>query len=494
MTAPVRTRFAPSPTGPLHIGGARTALFVWAYARHHGGQFILRIEDTDPERSERRWEDEILDGFRWLGIDWDEGPDVGGPFGPYRQSERAAMHLGVAAQLRRAGWAYPCFCTRERLDAVREQQQARRETARYDGLCRDLDDETVKRRIDAGETFVLRFRVPEGSTTFQDQIRGRVTFEHAEVDDWVMVRGDGAPTYNLVCVCDDSAMQISHVIRGEEHLVNTPKQILLYQALGEPIPSFAHVPLMLAVGGKKMSKRDGDTALADYRRKGYPVEAVINFLALQGWALDGETEVFSRQQLVEHFDVGVVSKSGSVFDLQKLSWLSEQYVRTESPGQVLDHGLPYLESAGLANAAAVAADRAWFERATETARERITTYSDLPDQLAYLFAADDAVEYDEKALAAATKQGTVHLAAWHAWARERLVEPIDAAALGAATKDWIGESGIKLPQLFQPLRCVLSGKPGGPDLFEIVALLGAARTTARIESGLARLTAAAEPS
>ena len=494
MTAPVRTRFAPSPTGPLHIGGARTALFAWAYARRNGGQFILRIEDTDPERSERAWEEEILDGFRWLGIDWDEGPDVGGPHGPYRQSERAATHLGIAAQLRRAGWAYPCFCTRERLDAVRVEQQAAKQTPRYDGLCRDLDDETVRQRIDAGETFVLRFRVPEGSTTFVDQIRGQVTFAHAEVDDWVMVRGDGAPTYNHVCVCDDAAMEITHVIRGEEHLVNTPKQILLYQALGQPVPTFAHLPLMLGAGGKKMSKRDGDTALADYRKRGYPTDAVINFLSLQGWALDGETEVFGRDQLLAHFDISDVSKGGSIFDMKKFDWLSEQYLRAESPAALLDHCIPFLVEGGIASEVDIAARRDWFERATESARERITTYSDLPGQLDYLFAPDDQVEYDPKALAGVHKQGTDDLLAWREWAVGQLTDPIDAPALGESTKAWIAERGIKIPKLFQPLRCALSGKPGGPDLFEIAALLGAARTLARIDSGLERFAAAAESS
>ncbi|MHC4263505.1 MAG: glutamate--tRNA ligase [Planctomycetota bacterium] len=479
-TPSVRTRFAPSPTGPLHIGGARTALFCWALARRHGGQFLLRIEDTDPERSEQRWEDEILDGFRWLGIDWDEGPDVEGPHAPYRQSERKDLHLGMAAQLQRAGYAYPCFCTRERLDAVKEEQRAAKQTARYDGHCRDLDEDEIRARIEAGETFVLRFRVPEGSTTFEDGIRGSVTFAHAEVDDWVMVRGDGAPTYNFVCVCDDSDMRITHVVRGEEHLVNTPKQILLYRALGLEPPTFAHLPLMLGAGGKKMSKRDGDTGLAEYRKKGYPTAAVVNFLCLQGWALDGEQEVFSLEELVANFDLGDVSKGGSRFDLEKFDWMAGEYIRNESPAELLDHGAPFLIEAGLTSAEAIERDRAWHERAVETARERVHTYLGLVDQLAYLFADESAIEYEEKALKGARKHGPAVLEAWSKAFGERL----ESDDLGDATKAWLGEQEYKIPQLFQPLRCALTGKPGGADLFEIIALLGPERTLARVERGL----------
>jgi glutamyl-tRNA synthetase len=482
----VRTRFAPSPTGPLHIGGARTALFCWALARRHGGQFLLRIEDTDPERSKPEWEQEILDGFRWLGIDWDEGPDVGGPFGPYRQSERLESHLGTAAQLRRAGWAYPCFCSRARLDQVREEQQANKQTPRYDGHCRELSDEEVRQRIEAGEPFTLRFKVPQGNTTFADGIRGTVTFAHEEVDDWVMVRADGAPTYNFVCVCDDAAMRITHVVRGEEHLVNTPKQLLLYGALGIDPPAFAHLPLMLGAGGKKMSKRDGDTGLAEYRRKGYPRDAVVNFLCLQGWALDGEREVFSADELVANFALEDVSKGGSRFDLDKFDWLAGEYLRAEDPATLLDHGAEHLVQAGLATPELLAARREWFERAVESARERICTYAQLPEQLAYLFAPDDALDYEEKALAGARKQGPETLTAWFDWARAELDRP---EQLGPRTKEWLSERGAKIPTLFQPLRCALSGRAGGPDLFEIIALLGPERAEARVVSGLQRMFA-----
>ncbi|MEO0662216.1 MAG: glutamate--tRNA ligase, partial [Planctomycetota bacterium] len=295
----LRVRIAPSPTGTVHLGLCRTALFNWAYAKKRGGTFVLRIEDTDKERSTQESERAILEGLRWLGVEWNEGPDKDGPHGPYRQSERAGMHAEVAERLLSEGHAYRCFCTPEELSELRAAQEARKETPRYDGRYRDLDRAESDRRAAAGEPFALRFRVPDGETTIPDLVRGDVRFDHAEVDDWVMVRTSGAPTYNFVVVCDDIAMKISHVFRGEEHLVNTPKQVLLYRALELEPPRFGHLPLMLGTDRKKLSKRTGDTALGDYIANGYPREAIVNFLCLQGWALDGETEVFDVATFVE---------------------------------------------------------------------------------------------------------------------------------------------------------------------------------------------------
>jgi glutamyl-tRNA synthetase len=285
---PVRVRFAPSPTGRLHVGGARTALFNWAWARRNGGSFVLRIEDTDARRSLAEHEAEILDGLRWLGTDWDEGPDVGGPHAPYRQSERRARHVEFAERLLAEGRAYRDFAPpppEPDPDAASDAPTYR--ASAYRGADRDLDPSVAAERAAAGEACVVRFKVPEGRTAFRDLVRGDVSFDNAEVDDWVMLRTDGLPTYNLVVVCDDVDMRITCVLRGEEHLVNTPKQLLLYEALGAPPPSFGHLPLMLGTDKKKLSKRTGDTALEDYRDKGYPAPAVLNFLALQGWDLDG---------------------------------------------------------------------------------------------------------------------------------------------------------------------------------------------------------------
>jgi glutamyl-tRNA synthetase len=312
VSPPIRVRFAPSPTGKLHIGGARTALFNWAYARRHGGVFLLRIEDTDPERSTKEFEAAILEGLAWLGIGWDEGPDVGGPHAPYHQSQRIARHREFAARLLAEGRAYRCFCTKERL----EQMHAEQPQWTYDQRCRSIPAAEAAARAEAGEPATLRFGVPAGTTRFGDLIRGEMSFENREVEDWVMVRTDGTPTTTSGRLRRHRHAH-HHVFRGEEHLVNTPKQVLLYRALGAPTPEFGHLPLMLGTDRKKLSKRTGDTALQDYADKGFPREAVVNFLCLQGWALNGTQEIFSVEDLVAHFDIKDVTKAGAIFDNDK---------------------------------------------------------------------------------------------------------------------------------------------------------------------------------
>ena len=489
MSQPVRVRFAPSPTGRLHIGGARTALFNWAFARRHGGQFILRVEDTDRERSSAEFETAILEGLQWLGMDWDEGPLVGGEYGPYRQSERLEIHLSTAEKLESSGAAYRCFCKPERLAQLRERQMAAKQTAAYDGHCQALSRDDVTRKLAAGEPSVLRFRVPSGETRFTDAIRGPVRFSNTEVDDWIMLRADGSPTYNFVVVCDDSAMQITHVIRGEEHLTNTPKQILLYQALQLEAPTFAHLPLILGSDKKKLSKRTGDTALDDYRQKGYPPEAVMNFLCLQGWALDGETEIFSVKELAEHFELSAVSKGGSIFDMKKFLWLAGEYAQKGSLDQLIERAKPFMVSAGLMTEAELEQRAAWFRQAVASIRERIRIYSEIPEQLGYLFAADAEVPFDEKATKNALKRGTEPLAKYREWLAAKFQEQPDAEQLSDATRAWIEDNHYKFPDLFQPLRCVLTGAPGGPDLFEVINLLGHPSSLARIDAGIARLNA-----
>lgn len=486
MTQPLRVRIAPSPTGTLHLGLARTSLFNWAQARRNGGTFVLRIEDTDRTRSTAESETAILEGLRWLGMDWDEGPDVGGPYAPYRQSERLERHLELALRVLESGHAYRCFCSAERLDEVRALQQAKKQTPCYDGHCRDLEPASAASRAAAGEAHTLRFRVPQGETSFTDLVRGEVTFANAEVDDWVMVRQDGTPTYNFVVVCDDADMKISHVLRGEEHLVNTPKQLLLYRALDLAAPTFAHLPLLLGADRKKLSKRDGSVALDDYRAQGYPKDAIVNFLCLQGWALDGETEVFSREQLVEAFDVGDVSKGGSVFDFDKFVWLSGEYLHKESDEELADHCSSHVVEAGLLSADELAEKRDWYLRVVAQEKERIRLYSELPGRIRFYFADDDAVEYDPKAEKGARKRGDVAgtLAAYREWFAGQ--DPTDPTALGEGSKAWVAERGQKIPELFQPLRCALTGLPGGPDLFEVMALLGAPAVDARLAAGIRR--------
>jgi len=487
MSETLRVRIAPSPTGSVHLGLARTALFNWAYARGRGGRFVLRIEDTDRERSTEESERAILSGLRWLGIDWDEGPDLGGPHAPYRQSERAELHRARAAALLESGHAYRCLCTPERLARLREGQVQRKQTPAYDRTCRRIPAAESARRAAAGEPFTVRFRVPPGETAFTDLVRGEVVIRNVEVDDWIMVRSDGGPTYNFVVACDDAAMQISHVLRGEEHIVNTPKQILLYRALGQEPPRFGHLPLMLGKDKKKLSKRSGDVSLEDYRAKGYPPEAIVNFLCLQGWALDGATEVFSADELVRAFDVGQVSKAGSIFDPEKFLWLAGEYIRADSAERLASRCAPFVVAAGLASEARLAARADWFRSVVAGEQERIQLYSDLPARIDYLFAADDAVAYDPEAEHNARKHGRAILADYLEWLRPRLESGIDPGFLRDGTKALLGERGLKFPQLFQPLRCALTGKPGGPDLFEAMAWLGPAATLRRVECGLERL-------
>lgn len=486
-----RLRFAPSPTGQLHIGGARTALFNWAYARRTGGAFVLRVEDTDPTRSKKEYEHAILDGLSRMGIDWDEGPDVGGEFGPYRQTERFDGYLGVAAALFQAGYAYRCFCSSERLESLRETQMAAKENPRYDGLCKTLTKEQAQAKISAGGEPVLRFDVPEGETRFTDLIRGDVTFQNTEVDDWVMVRADATPTYNFVVVCDDSDMQITHVLRGEEHLTNTPKQVLLYEALGLDAPIFAHLPLMLGTDGKKLSKRTGDTALVDYLDKGYPPEAILNFLCLQGWALDGENDLFGVDDLVANFEPTDVSKGGSIFDPEKFLWMAGEYVRRDTPERLAERCSPYLVAAGLATEDVLAGRMDWLVRAVAAHQERFRLYSELPDWIGYLFAEDAGLAWDPKAEKGARKHEAAPetLTAYATWlaARGEAGEALEGAGLADATKAWVTDRGLKIPGLFQPLRCALTGAPGGADLFEIIGLLGLDATLARIADAVERL-------
>ena len=488
MTDTLRLRFAPSPTGHLHIGGARTALFNWAYAKRTGGKFLLRIEDTDRERSRPEFERSILAGLRWLGIDWDEGPDVGGAFGPYRQSERYARYAVAAEELLSRGMAYLCFCSAERLESLREERTRAGLNPAYDGRCRALDPAESLRRRAGGEPAVLRFRVPEGRTHLSDWIRGEVAFDNREVEDWVMVRSSGDPIYNFVVVVDDIEMRITHVLRGEEHLTNTPKQVLLYQAFGRTPPVFAHLPLMLGKDKKKLAKRTGDTSLHDYRDKGYPPEAVQNFLCLQGWALDDKTTLFSLAQMVERFDPHDVSPSGSIFDPEKFLWMAGEYIRLDSVERVAERCLPFVVRAGLATSGELAQRHAWYHAVVSSEKERIKLYSELPARIAYLFARDEELVYQDDALAAAKKHEArvATLARYLAWLAPRL-EPLEPGRLRESTRQWVKESGLAMPGLFQPLRCALTGAAGGVDLFEAMALLGPARVRARIEHAQVRL-------
>jgi glutamyl-tRNA synthetase len=454
-------RFAPSPTGQLHVGGARTALFNWLYARHHGGVFILRIEDTDRSRSTDENIDFIVDALRWLGLDWDEGPPAPG----YRQTERFALYREHAERLQGAGRAYYCDCPPEMLEQQRKAAEARKQTFRYSGRCRE-------RGLTAG---ALRLRIPdEGTTVVNDLIHGSVAFEHSQLDDWILVRSDGTPTYNFCVVVDDVTMRITHVIRGNDHLSNTPKQILCYEALGYPVPEFAHVSMILGADRSRLSKRHGATSVQAFRDQGIVADAMVNYLARLGWS-HGDQEIFSRAQLIELFDIKDVASSGAVFDQTKLLWLSQEYAKTMDPERLAALTEPFIASAGLP----VPRDRAWLARVVVTLRERAQTLVELVEAGRFYF--ERPREYEAKAAQKLfTAEGAQRL--------DRLIRKVGELSaftpetLEALYREQTAALGLKLVDLAQLTRLAVTGKTASPPLFEVLALLGRDETLARLHA------------
>ena len=460
MSRDVRVRFAPSPTGHLHVGGARTALFNWLFARHHGGTFILRIEDTDRSRSTEEHIDLILDALRWLGLDWDEGPPAPG----YRQTERLELYRAHARQLLAAGRAYYCDCPPAQLEAERRAAEARKETFRYAGRCRG-------RGLAAG---ALRLRIADtGTTVVHDLIHGPVTFDHQQLDDWILVRTDGTPTYNFCVVVDDVDMRISHVIRGNDHLSNTPKQVLCYEALGFPVPAFAHVSMILGPDRARLSKRHGATSVQAYREQGILPEALVNYLARLGWS-HGDQEIFTRAELVERFDIEDVSSSGAVFDQGKLEWLSQEYIKATDGVRLAGLVRPFLAEAGLP-----APDDARLAAMLETLRERARTLREMVEAGRFYFARPPA--YDDTARARLfTPAGVERLGVL----LERLpaVEPFTAPALEARYRELAAALGLKLVDLAQLTRLAVTGRTASPPLFDVLALLGREEVLVRLRS------------
>ena len=459
--APVRVRFAPSPTGHLHVGGARTALFNWLYARHHGGTFILRIEDTDRSRSTEENIGFIVDALVWLGLDWDEGPPRPG----YRQTERFDSYRTHAERLVGAGRAYYCDCPPEMLEAERKSAEARKETFRYSGRCRD-------RGLRAG---ALRLRIPdEGATVVDDLIHGPVTFEHRQLDDWILVRTDGTPTYNFCVVVDDVTMRITHVIRGNDHLSNTPKQILCYDALGYATPAFAHVSMILGADKSRLSKRHGATSVQAYRDAGIVPDAMVNYLARLGWS-HGDQEIFTRDELIRLFDIKDVSSSGAVFDQTKLEWLSQETIKSMDGRRLTELARPFLAAAGLAPSL----DEARLARAMETLRERAKTLTELVEVGRFYFERPTA--YEAKAAAKfLTAQGAERLGTLV----ERLhaLDDFTSPSLEALYRDLSAALGLKLVDLAQLTRLAVTGRTASPPLFDVLAILGRDETLARLSA------------
>jgi glutamyl-tRNA synthetase len=459
MSAPVRVRFAPSPTGHLHVGGARTALFNWLFARHHGGVFILRIEDTDRSRSTDENIDAIVDALRWLDLDWDEGPPAPG----YRQTERLAIYREHAERLRRADRAYYCDCPPDLLDRERQAAQQRGETFRYSRRCRD-------RGLGAG---ALRLRIPtEGATVVNDLVHGPVTFEHSQLDDWILVRTDGTPTYNFCVVVDDVTMGITHVIRGDDHLSNTPKQILCYEALDYAVPEFAHVSMILGKDRSRLSKRHGATSVQAFRDQGIPADALVNYLARLGWS-HGDQEVFSRPEMIGLFDIKAVASSGAVFDQTKLEWLSQHYLKAMDGVRLAELAEPFVRAAGLTPPP----DRARFVGMLDTLRERAKTLVELVQQGRFYF--ERPTEYDAKsAPKLLTPEGARRLGLMI----ERLerVDPFTVPAIESAVRALTEELGLKLVDLAQLARLAVTGRTASPPIFDVLALLGREESLARL--------------
>jgi glutamyl-tRNA synthetase len=480
MAEPVRVRFAPSPTGHLHVGGARTALFNWLFARHAGGAFLLRIEDTDRSRSTDDSIRQILEAMSWLGLDWDpEGPEDDGDYrGYFRQTSRLDIYRAHAERLLAEGRAYRCYCPPEELEARRQAAQARGETFRYDGRCRTAP-------IRPGVPAALRLRIPEeGVTVVPDLIHGEVRFEHALLDDWILVRSDGSPTYNFCVVVDDVTMKITHVIRGNDHLSNTPKQILCYEALGYPRPVFAHIPMILGPDRSRLSKRHGAASVLAFRDEGFLPEAMVNYLARLGWA-HGDQEVFTREELVRLFDIRQVGSSGAIFDRTKLEWLNAQWLRKLSPAESQESLRPFVERRGIA-----APPGPLLVSAVRNLSTRANTLAEIAEQGEFYF--KPPARYDREAagkfLTAAARPRLERLIR-----RLGTLEPWDEATIEGACRQLAAELGVKLVDLAQPARLGLTGRIASPPVFGIMADLGREETLARLRAALARIPATDRP-
>ncbi|MFL5716421.1 MAG: glutamate--tRNA ligase [Chloroflexota bacterium] len=495
MTAP-RVRIAPSPTGPLHIGTARTALFNYLYARHTGGTFVLRLEDTDQARSSIAYEKDILDGLHWLGLHWDEGPEVAGeaargPFAPYRQMLRLASYEEAAARLLGADQAYPCYCTPEELDADRKAQEAAKEPPRYVGRCAQLTPEERAARDAEGRRAAVRFRVGTGVVGFDDVVRGRVEIDVSNLGgDFVIVRGDGTPLYHFTVVVDDAAMEISHVIRGEDHLSNTPKHILLFRALGHPEPVFAHLPLILNPDRTKMSKRKSQTAMADYIAEGFVREALVNYLALLGWATGTEEEVLAIDEIVERFELEAVHKGGAVFDRERLEWLNGQWIRRLAPDDLIDRLRPFVEAEHAAGRIDRVPSDEELRSLLPVITERLPRLGAIGDLVGFLWVED--IELDPALLvpkrwdAATTREGLVA-------ARSTIAEvgavSFEADELEPALRSLAEERGWKVGDLFMAIRVAVTGRTATPPLFDTLVALGREATLRRFDRAIEILNA-----
>ncbi len=473
-----RVRFAPSPTGYLHVGGARTALFNWLYARRHGGTFLLRIEDTDMERSSTDMVTAIFDSMTWLGLTWDEGPRVGGPHGPYFQTERLDKHRVAAQALIASGHAYRCFCKPDDLKAERAAAEAAGQPWNYDRRCTKLAADDVTRRVEAGETHAVRFLVPAGTTAFEDLVHGRIAFDNTNIEDFVIIRSDTYPTYHLSVVVDDVEMQITEVVRGDDHISNTPKQVLLYEAMGAPVPKFAHVPLILGPDKKRLSKRHGATSVGEYEKQGYLPEAMVNFLALLGWSPGGNDELFTRDELVARFTLEGISGGNAVFNPEKLDWFNQQHIMRLPADDVLNRIRPDLEALGWWSDDLLGERGPWMTSVIELLKPRAKKISDIAPQMR-AFLSDDLI-FDDAAVQKHLSDPLLadHLRAWTDVLEQ--VTRFDAATLEASLRALAEVRGIKPGVLIHATRVAVTGQGNSPGLFEVLELIGRDRVVDRL--------------
>ncbi|BBB91327.1 MAG TPA: glutamate--tRNA ligase [Methylomusa anaerophila] len=482
----LRVRFAPSPTGPFHIGGARSALFNWLLAKKYGGKLILRIEDTDLERSTKESEENIKEALRWLGITWDEGIDVGGPYGPYRQTERLDIYRHYTEKLLESGQAFHCYCSEEELEAERQEQMDKGETPRYMGRCRNLSPEDKQRLAAEGRKPTVRFKVPENKQiVFKDLVRDTVSFDSNGIGDFVIVKSDGIPVYNYAVVLDDALMRISHVIRAEEHLSNTPRQILLYEALGLAVPQFGHISLILGKDRTKMSKRHGATSVDQYRNQGYLSEAIVNFLALLGWAPAGEQEIFSREELINEFSMDRVAKNPAVFDIDKLNWLNAHYMKQASPELVTELALPHLKAAGYVQDDISGEKKDWLIKVMAEIKDYLSYAAQAVDHVDVFF--NDHITFESEEAREVMRDADIPRVMEAFKVRLLALDPLESAGVQAILKSITKELKLGGKKVYMPVRIAITGKMHGPELINLIPLLGKERTLARMERMLAQV-------
>lgn len=468
----VSVRFAPSPTGYLHIGGARTAIFNWLFAKKHGGKFFLRIEDTDLQRSGEEMTRAILESLTWLGLDW-EGE-------PVYQSQRFFIYQEYAQLLIKLGKAYRCFCAPEDIAMARERAKAEKQTFKYDGRCRHLTPPEIQQNLAAGKPGAIRFAVQSGGATiFQDEVRDEVSFANETIDDFVILRSDGVPTYHLAVVVDDHEMGITHIIRGEDHISNTPKQVLLYNAFGWPLPVFAHVPLILGPDKSRLSKRHGATAVGEYETKGFLPEALFNFLARLGWSSGDDREIFSRDELIQLFDLAGISKSGAVFDEKKLEWMNGQYLSSASAERLEPLVEKILLDAGVAAAVELQSDRDYLRRVIELLKSKVKLVTEFAAQSSYFF--HEPEQYQDAARAKYWKEPRTAEYLEQAAARLEALPEFSPATIEEAMRHLAEALGVAASKLIHPARLALTGVGVSPSLFETMALLGKDRVVARLQ-------------